>query len=504
MDVVKIALYRKYRPENFDQVVGQEQVVRVLKNAVKENLISHAYLFSGPRGTGKTSVARILAKAVNCEKRTGYNPCGKCTSCISAKENKTMDLLEIDAASNRGIDEIRDLREKIKFAPSESQFKVFIIDEVHMLTKEAFNALLKTLEEPPGHAIFVLATTEIHKVPNTIISRCQRHDFKRIRMSEIVSKILEIAKKEKIKISDEALEMIAESSEGGLRDAISVLDQIASVGLEEITAETVEEVLGLAPHKTVYEFVSSLLAQDQSKSLAVLDSLSRGGSDVVVFTKSVQEFLTKLITARAGNLDNLEGTKEQIEELKLLAGTTTMEGIVSISEALMEAQGNFRSGVEPVFAMTMVCFTGSEKTSLTDPELGPSTTPEIVPVAKPEKNPEADPKKPQKKDEIDKRTNGQWHHFLMEIKSKNNTIHAFLRVAVPVFDEKSVTLSFPYKFHKERLEESRNRRMVEETLLKVYGQPYEVICVLDSGGRGVKLDDTSNAASILGGEVVEE
>ncbi|MDD3480649.1 MAG: DNA polymerase III subunit gamma/tau [Patescibacteria group bacterium] len=491
----KIALYRKYRPENFDQVIGQDQIIKVLKNAILESKLSHAYIFSGPRGTGKTSIARILAKTVNCEKRTSYNPCGKCVTCKNIKEGQTMDLLEIDAASNRGIDEIRDLREKVKFAPSDSKYKVFIIDEVHMLTKEAFNALLKTLEEPPEHAIFILATTEINKVPSTIISRCQRHDFRRIKLNDIVSALSDITKKEGINIGDDALEIIAEAAEGGLRDALSILDQIASLGLKKITTQDVEETLGLTPHRVVVDFLSGQLAHDTKKSLKIIENLSRDGSDLIIFTKTLEDVLTKLVTIKVVGADQVEGTKEQVEELEKIASGSDVLEMMAVAERIADTQKNFRSGVDPGFALSLLAISGGD-----------------VPIAKVEPEPKSvkaeevaapSPKVGAKKK--DKRTNGQWQHVLMEIKSKNNTLHAFMRVATPEFEGKELMLCFPYKFHKERIEETKNKKVIEEIVAKVYGEAYTIVCTLVAGGgNGQRKADAGSAASILGGEVLED
>lgn len=483
----KFALYRKYRPENFDDIMGQEHIVGVLKNAVKENLTSHAYLFSGPRGTGKTSIARILAKAVNCQDKTDHNPCGKCATCLAIAEGRLMDLMEIDAASNRGIDEMRDLREKVKFAPTEGQFKVFIIDEVHMLTKEAFNALLKTLEEPPTHAIFILATTEINKVPATIISRCQRHDFKRIKLADLVTKLSKISKKEKITISDDALEMIAETSEGGLRDAESLLDQLSTIGLEKIEETDVENILGLAPHKTVADFITSLLEKDNPKALQVIEKASQDGVDLIIFTKSSIEFLRKLLSAKLGNLENIEGTKEQIEELKKISEQTEIKTIVEISEEFLWAQAAFKTGIEPKAILSILCAKNEE-------EKGSQIQVKVVS--------EAEPKVKQSK--VVQKPNGKWQQFLMEIKSKNNTMYAFLRVASPEFTEDGLVLAFPYQFHKERIEETRNKRIVEEILTRVYGEEINIKCRLEGSGRVTnRASDLDTAVSILGGEVID-
>jgi DNA polymerase III subunit gamma/tau len=493
----KIAFYRKYRPENFDQTIGQEHILTVLKNAITSDKISHAYLFTGPRGTGKTSVARILSKAINCQNRkpVEYNPCGKCPVCVGIAEDRVMDLIEIDAASNRGIDEMRDLREKVKFSPTEAKFKVFIIDEVHMLTKEAFNALLKTLEEPPSHAIFILATTEINKVPSTIISRCQRHDFKRITVTDLESRLSEVSKKEKITISDDALETISEASEGGLRDALSLLDQLASIGLTKIEEKDVESILGLAPHKMVAGFAAAILAGDSKKALEVLETASTEGIDLVIFTKSLIDFTRKLILVKLAGANGVEGTAEQVEELKQLAEKTSTQAVVKFSDDLLWAQNAFRTSIDPKAILTVLCAKSEAAQAPT------AVAPEAV-VAKTQQTAKPAAKAASGTPNVD--LNGKWKHFLMEVKAKNNTIHAFLRVAHPTTEGNVLVLAFPYKFHKERLEEPKNKRFVEELLTKIYGREMELRCELEGGGyHNKQVEDPDTAASILGGEVVD-
>ena len=253
-----VPLYRKWRSQDFDEIVGQGFIVQTLKNAIRSGRVSHAYLFSGPRGTGKTSTARIFAKALNCVKGPTDNPCGVCDQCVKIRDGHAVDTIEIDAASNRGIDEIRDLREKVRYTPVEGRYKVYIIDEVHMLTSEAFNALLKTLEEPPKHAVFMLATTEPQKVPVTIASRCQRLDFRRLSAEEVSGQIKKIAKAEKIDIADDAVAIIARNCEGAMRDAISLFDQLISFAGKTIKRDDVVALLGTAGTDLMFEFADAL------------------------------------------------------------------------------------------------------------------------------------------------------------------------------------------------------------------------------------------------------
>src|SRR3990170_7642626 len=262
-----IVLYRKYRPSNFDDIIGQEHVVQTIQNAVVKNSVAHAYLFVGSRGTGKTTIARIVAKAINCLKAKNGAPCGECQNCLDISEGRALDIIEIDAASNRGIDDIRELREGIRSSPAHLKYKVYIIDEAHQLTKEAFNALLKTLEEPPEHAVFILATTEADKMPATILSRVQRFDFKQLSIDQIIAKLEKILKEEKVKFSQDALRIIATYASGGLRDAESMLAQILAHSPDKVTDLAVEEALGVPALGKISAFADLLQAKDLKEAI---------------------------------------------------------------------------------------------------------------------------------------------------------------------------------------------------------------------------------------------
>ena len=289
------ALYRKYRPKIFDDVVGQQVIIKTLSNGILNNKISHAYLFTGPRGTGKTSIAKILAKMVNCENLENGRPCNKCLSCTQFNQSQNIDVIEIDAASNNGVDEIRELRNKVNLVPSFGKYKVYIIDEVHMLTTAAFNALLKTLEEPPQHIIFILATTEPHKIPETILSRCQRFDFKKIGTSDIKQRLIFVCNQEKIKIEDSSIELIAKLSDGGMRDSLSLLDQLTSYTLDKITDEDVHNVYGTITNDQIFEFLDKLFKKKLPEVLDLIDKFDNSGKNLIKIIELIVEYLKNLL-----------------------------------------------------------------------------------------------------------------------------------------------------------------------------------------------------------------
>lgn len=350
-----VALYRKWRPQGFDSLVGQEAVRTALTNALETGRIAHAYLFAGPRGTGKTSTAKILAKAVNCEHGPTPNPCNKCQNCVRINEGTSMDVFEIDAASNRGIDEIRDLREKVAFAPVSGRYKVYIIDEVHMLTTEAFNALLKTLEEPPPHVIFILATTEPHKIPATIHSRCQRFDFKRVTDAGIVKRLREVADGSGIAADDDALQLIAVQADGGMRDALSLLDQ-CGVMADRVTAETVRSVLGIVGREALRELVKAIGEGNVPHSLELLETLLAGGKDVKQIITELAEYLRAVLLYKASpdyREIYLTDTKEAIAALEGLYST---ERLMAAEERLHQCTIELRQSVRGRIAAEMCLF----------------------------------------------------------------------------------------------------------------------------------------------------
>ncbi|MFH1584628.1 MAG: DNA polymerase III subunit gamma/tau [Patescibacteria group bacterium] len=344
---MQVALYRKYRPRTFSELVGQEHVVQTLKNAVQGNQVSHAYLFSGPRGCGKTTMARVLAKAVNCKSSKNGEPCNACASCEEIARGGAIDLIEIDAASNRGIQEIRDLKEAIKFAPSFLPYKVFVIDEAHQLTKDAANALLKILEEPPSHALFILATTELHKMIPTIASRCQRFDFRKLRVQEIAAQLENIAKQEEVKVEKHVLELLSKQSEGSLRDAIGLLDKILTFHTNPgiIGADEVQQLLGIVDTEVLFEFVNSLKEKKAAEAVAMLHENLEKGMDPHEFTKGLLQYLRHLLVASinpelASSLE--EFTEEQRERLGKQAGEWKASEIARVTDAFLEAASQMR------------------------------------------------------------------------------------------------------------------------------------------------------------------
>ena len=355
-----VALYRKWRPETFKDLVGQEHISRTLSNAITSGRIGHAYLFSGPRGTGKTSTAKIFARALNCEQGPTPDPCGECEPCRKIGDGSSMDVFEIDAASNRGIDEIRDLRETVNFAPVDGRYKVYIIDEVHMLTTEAFNALLKTLEEPPAHVVFILATTEAHKVPATIQSRCQRYDFRRITAKEIEARMAHIVASMDIEAEPEALSMIALQADGGLRDALSILDQCASLAEGTVTADRVRRILGLVGHDWIYKLTAALAGKKTQEVLEILAELLREGQDLKQILVELSLHLRSLmIYQAAGSLEQLDLYEEKQEALeeqaKFFPADRLMQMIGRLHEALTELKWSPQPRITVEVALLSLC-----------------------------------------------------------------------------------------------------------------------------------------------------
>ncbi|MCX7816001.1 MAG: DNA polymerase III subunit gamma/tau [Syntrophales bacterium] len=344
-----LVIARKWRPQTLDEVVGQHHVVTTLRNAITHGRIAHAFLFSGPRGVGKTSVARILAKALNCVHGPTPSPCDGCANCREIRDGISLDVREIDGASNRGIDEIRELRENIKFLPASCRYKVYIIDEVHMLTREAFNALLKSLEEPPSHVVFIFATTEVHKIPATILSRCQHFEFFRLSVRDIVENLKKIALKEGVQISERALTWIAASSEGSLRDAQSVFDQIISYTGREIRDDQVEELLGRKDRHFVYELGKSIIRGDAPQCLRVIEQAYSAGMDMVVMHEMLTQHFRSLLLVKVMGTEAysvLSVTEDDFDDLKKQVNQVPRERLEYLLDVLLSSSDSMRRSLQ--------------------------------------------------------------------------------------------------------------------------------------------------------------
>lgn len=466
----EIALYRKYRPQNFKNLVGQDHIRQTLMNAIKGDSISHAYLFCGPRGTGKTTAARLMAKTVNCEDlQEGVEPCDKCDFCVDATQGKLIDLIEIDAASNRGIDEIRELREKIKFAPSRAQSKVYIIDEVHMLSKDAFNALLKTLEEPPTHVFFILATTEIHKVPETIISRCQRFDFRRIDVKSLVARLGYIAQQEKIDAELDALELIARSVDGGMRDAIGLLEQMTFD--KKLTYDFVKESLGITGHKAVEQLYDQIIGKDVTKALATINEIHFEGYDLSQFTKDFLEFL------REKMLNEIKNNGPLVPQ------------IMEVIDAFQFAYEIGRSAVIPQLPLEMAVLksTGVEKKEAVATEEKvekKKEEPKKVEEKTEEESKKEDPLVEAKQEKSDKVID-----FSLDTVKKNfprvlenittpSIKRSFQTATITKAEGNQATVTFSTNFHLEKVDNVQGHDVVERAFKKVFGKTIKMNCEL--------------------------
>jgi len=492
-------LYRKYRPKDFRGVLGQDVIVKVIKKQVEQKNPGHAYLFSGPRGTGKTSMARLLAKAVNCTQVKEGNPCNTCNVCISVNYGKFLDLIEIDAASNRGIDEIRQLRERVNFSPSEGRYKVYIIDEVHMLTKDAFNALLKTLEEPPSHVIFVLATTESHKILPTILSRCQRFNFTLAEDDIIYVKLKNICKQEKVKFSKKALMAIVKNSSGSFRDAESILEKvIGGVGVlkdENIDLEDVEDILGLAGEKEVERFVSSLLKKDVTKSLDTFSAMVKEGVNLVQFIRQSLEYLRVLLIQK---VSYRKGKYNLIDILQVI--TELSESEVRIKESSV-AQLPVEVAIVKICSDLLSEDRGQSNTKkrmnkqkkAVQNNLGGKVVHAITDIPKKIKTPfkDKDSEAIVSIEEINKK----WNTIVEDMRPFNHHLSAFFKKARPVRLMKGkILLEVPFSFHKQRIESQKARTIFSKLSKKFFGKTLSCIC--EVAEDRTPIDKTSPATNV--------
>jgi len=495
--MVSQVFYRKWRPQTLAEVVGQEQVTRTLLNALGYGRVSHAYLFCGPRGTGKTSTGRILAKAVNCLTNNGQGePCNTCDMCRSITEGRALDVIEIDAASNRGIDEIRDLREKVNYAPNQARYKVYIIDEVHMLTKEASNALLKTLEEPPPPIIFILATTEGHKVLPTIMSRCQRFDFRRISQADIISRLTHICSSEDIHMEPEALQLIARSATGSLRDAENLLEQLATYYGAEVRFQQVQSLLGITGDERTRELVKYIIDNDVPAGIATINSVSSDGLDLRQFSREMVEHLRALLLIKTGSAEAADLTAEDKAELEELATRASLGQIlraVKLFGQLELSPDNYSTLplelalVDCSLSLPATTATQSEPPAETPPPDKSLKTPGS-PAAKARPSGTPPPKaantsltSQQLGSEIE-RLQLNWKQLIAQApeETQKTPAVAILRSAgvKPVaIENDTVVLAFKYPIHKEKMEELENQHVVEQIISNFLGHPCHVSCI---------------------------
>jgi len=516
-----IVFARKWRPQTFDEVIGQEHITTTLKNAIKQERVAHAYLFCGPRGIGKTTTARILAKALNCEKGPTPTPCNSCNSCEEITVGKSLDIIEIDGASNRGIDEIRNLKENIKFAPQQGRFKVYIIDEVHMLTPEAFNALLKTLEEPPSHVKFIFATTAPYKVIPTILSRCQRFNFRRLSAQDIIKKLKEITKREKIKIEEAALFTIIKAASGSMRDAESLLDQLATYCKNNITSKDANRVLGAVEQESLYEFSQHIIDKDTASAIKLINKIIDQGVDPGQFIQNLIEYFRSSMLIKEGKelAPLLELPKDEIERISKQIEPLAIEDILYILYSLINTNYTMRSASSLRIPLELLAVKLSQKESivsldeitrrLSTLEKKSDTTSkrtETAPAIKTElSGPEKTTKAPAPANSLETRPSQTLDSHtalyrireimpqaIKNIKQEKIYIASCLSEGELIdFKQNVLTIGFSKKntFHKESLEKPQNRKLIEDHIFKLLNSKIKLEFVIIKGYKAAEDKD---------------